>query len=230
LVKQQARGPNSERATLQELANLARARNLLGLTLGRSVPEPLLALPKRGTLVTSKIPGLPLALILKKHANRLVGPFRRYTLGETARRVGGWLRGFQDATAGEPVPYNRDSYLADLEKRLLEVQEKGFEPSLIRQILQKASLRSAPLSGRLISTAAKHGDFIPQNILIEGVGVGVVDFEGFGEREAVYDDLGMFRGGARFTRDSRSTLFAGAFWKVFWREIQSTKLFWIFTS
>ena len=194
VVKQQELGPNSELATLQELANLARARNLLGLALARSVPEPLLALPKRGMLVTSKIPGVPLAPILKKYANRLVGPFRSYTLGETARRVGMWLRGFQDATHGEPVPYNRDSYLAELEMRLLQVQEKGFEPGLIRQILQKASLRSAPLNGRLISTAAKHGDFIAQNILIDGGAVGVVDFEGFGEREPVYDDLGMFLG------------------------------------
>src|SRR5438477_4426814 len=194
VVKQQAPDPNSERATLQEFANLERARNLLGLVLGRTVPEPLLAQAKRGLLVTSKIPGVPLTLILKKYANRLVGPFRGHTLGEIARSVGRWLRDFQDATHGEPVPYNRDSYLADLEKRLLQVQEKGFEPSLIREILQKASLRSAPLNGRLISTAAKHGDFIPQNILIERAGVGVVDFEGFVEREAVYDDLGMFLG------------------------------------
>ena len=194
VVKQQAWGTNSERATLQELANLARVRTLLGLTLGRSVPEPLLALPKRGILVTSKIPGVPLTVILKKYANRLVGPFRTYTLGETARRVGMWLRGFQDATHGEPVPYNRDFYLADLEKRLSQLQEKGFEPSLIREILQKASLRSAPLNGRLIPAAAKHGDFIAQNILIEDGRVGVVDFEAFGEREAVYDDLGMFLG------------------------------------
>jgi Ser/Thr protein kinase RdoA (MazF antagonist) len=108
--------------------------------------------------------------------------------------VGVWLRGFQDATHGAPVHYNRDSYLADLEKRLLQGQEKGFEPGLIQQILQKVSLRSAPLNRRLISAAAKHGDFIPQNILIEDGRVGVVDFEGFGEHEAVYEDLGMFLG------------------------------------
>lgn len=195
VVKQQPLGSNSERATLHEHENLARARTLLGLALGPSVPEPLLVLPKRGLLVTNKIAGVPLDLILKKYANRLVGPFRTRALGETARRVGMWLRGFQDATHGEPVPYNRDSYLADLEKRLLKVQERGFEPSLIRQIFQKASLRSGPLNGRLISAAAKHGDFIAQNILIaDGGGVGVVDFEGFIERETIYDDLGMFLG------------------------------------
>jgi len=194
VVKQQALGPDSERATLQEFANLGRVRTLLGLALGRSVPEPLLALPKRGILVTSKVPGSPLTVTLKKYANRLAGPFRTSAISETARRVGTWLRSFQDATHAEPFTYSTVPYLADLELRLSQFQEKGFEPGLTREILRQASLQSAPLNGRLISAAARHGDFIAQNILIEDDGVAVVDFEGFSEREAVYDDLGMFLG------------------------------------
>jgi hypothetical protein len=194
IVKRQALGPDSERATLKEFANLGRVRTLLGLALGRTVPEPLLALPKRGILVTSKVPGVPLTTILKKYANRLTGPFRTSAIGETARRVGMWLRSFQDATRGEPFTYSNVSYLADLEARLSQFQEKGLEPGLTREILQQASLQSAPLNGRLIFAASRHGDFIAQNILIEDDRVAVVDFEGFSEREAVYDDLGMFLG------------------------------------
>jgi hypothetical protein len=137
---------------------------------------------------------VPLNLILKKYANRLAGPFRASALCEMARRVGVWLRIFQDATHGEPFPYSRDSYLADLELRVSRLQEKGFERGLIREILQQASLGSAPLNGRFISAAARHGDFIAQNILIDDEEVAVVDFEGFGESEAIYDDLGMFLG------------------------------------
>jgi Phosphotransferase enzyme family len=194
VVKQQALGPDSERATLQEFANLGRVRTLLGIALGRSVPEPLLALPKRGILVTSKVPGVPLTVMLKKYANRLASPFHTSAIGETARRVGAWLRSFQDATPAEPFTHSTVSYLADLELRLSQFQKKGFEPGLTREILQQASLHSAPLNGRLISAAARHGDFIAQNILIEDDGVAVVDFEGFSEREAVYDDVGMFLG------------------------------------
>ncbi len=194
IVKQQAVGPESERATLQECASLSRVRGLLGPSLAQTVPEPLLVLPNRGVLVTNKVPGDPLAGILKKYANHLSGPFCITLVREAARRVGNWLRSFQDASQAEPFPYNVDSYLADLELRLSKLQEKGFEPGLAQEILRHASLRCAPLNGRLVSAAAKHGDFIPQNILIERDGVAVVDFEAFSEREAVYEDLGMFLG------------------------------------
>jgi hypothetical protein len=193
-VKQQAPGPDAERATLQEFANLGRIRSLLGLELGGSVPEPLLALPKRGILVTSKVPGIPLTATLKKYANRLSGPFCVSALAETGLHIGRWLRSFQDATPAEPLTYDAALYLADLERWLSQIEEKGFRPGLAREILQQASCQSAAVNGRLISAAASHGDFIAQNILIEEDGVGVVDFEGFSEREAVYDDLGMFLG------------------------------------
>ena len=194
IVKQQASGSESERATLRECANLSRVRSLLGLSLARTVPEPLLVLPKRGVLVTNKVPGVPLTVMLKKYANRLAGPFCTTLLRGTARQVGAWLRSFQDATHTEPFIYKAGSYLADLEQRLSQLQEKGFEPGLTREILRQASLRCAPLNGRVVSAAARHGDFIPQNILIERDRVAVVDFEGFSEREAVYEDLGMFLG------------------------------------
>jgi len=194
VVKEQASGAESGRATLQEFENLRKARTLLGLALGRSVPEPLLALPERGILVTSKVPGVPFTVILKKYANRLAGPFCTSTLTETARRVGSWLRRFQEATDAEPFPYSTVSYLSELEGRLSRFREKGFESSMTEEILRQASLQSAPLNGRLIPAAARHGDFIAQNILIEPDGIAVVDFEGFSEREAAYDDLGMFLG------------------------------------
>ena len=193
-VKQQAPGANAEQATLKEFENLGRVRTLLGLYASESVPEPLLAVPKKGILAVSKVPGVPLAVILKKYANRLAGPFCTSAIGETTRRVGMWLRSFQDATHGGPFTYRADSYLADLELRLSQFHQKGFEPALAREILQQASLHSTALNGRIISAAASHGDFIPQNILIEDDEVAVVDFEGFSEGEAVYDDVGMFLG------------------------------------
>jgi hypothetical protein len=194
LVKQQVPGAKAEQGTLEEFANLARARTLLGLALEQSVPEPLLVLPKRGVLVTGKVSGVPFAAILKKYANRFAGPFCTLAVRETARHVGMWLRSFQHATRGEPVTYSADSYLADLEVRLAKCAEKGLEPNLTREILHRASLRSASLNGRLISAAAGHGDFIPQNILVEDDQIGVVDFEGFCERETIFDDLGKFLG------------------------------------
>jgi hypothetical protein len=194
LVKQQEPGAKAEQVTLEEFANLARVRALLGIAFEQSVPEPLLVLPKRGIIVTGKVPGVPLTDILKKYANRLAGPFRTLAVRETARHVGMWLRSFQDATRGERVAYSADFYLADLEVRLAECQAKGLEPGLTREILHQASLRSTSLNGRLISAAASHSDFTAQNILVEDDRIAVVDFEGFCERETIYDDLSMFLG------------------------------------
>jgi Phosphotransferase enzyme family len=192
VVKQQTPSCQSEQVTLQEFTNLGRVRSLMGFDLAQSVPEPLLVLPERGILVTRKVGGIPLTRILKKYANLLAGPFCARILGEAGLSAGAWLRNFQQATSAEPVTFNMNSYLADLELRLVMFQEKGIESG--QDILRLAARYCALLNGRLIPAAARHGDFIAQNILIHDKGVGIVDFEGFGERAAIYDDAGMFIG------------------------------------
>ena len=194
VVKQQAFGPKSEDVTLQEFANLNRVRSLLGPALAGSVPEPLLTLPEKATLVTTRVPGVSLSLILKRCGNRFVGPFRSSALAEIAQRVGAWLRVFQKTTQKPPLPFSRDSYLAALKMWLSEAQGKGLGSELAGEILQRLSDYTLPLNGRLISASGKHGDFIPQNILVEDTSIAVVDFEGFAEHEPIYDDVGMFLG------------------------------------
>ena len=194
MVKQQDESAESEGLTVRECASLRRVRGLLCPSLAQTVPEPLLILPERGILVTTKVPGSSLAEILKKNANHLAAPFRTSVVREIAGRIGNWLRSFQDATRAEPISFNAASFLTDLERQLSKLQEKGFKPGLAQEILLHASMQGASLNGRLVSAAAKHGDFIPQNILIERDGVAVVDFEGFRERESVYEDLGAFLG------------------------------------
>jgi hypothetical protein len=162
--------------------------------LAQTIPEPLLAIPKAGLLVTSKVYGEPLTDVLKKYANRLAGPFRTSRLRGRAQLVGDWLRHFQSATKAEPVAFSTKAFLADLEFRLEKLQTKGFTAAITRDILQSSSQGAAGLDGKFVPASAKHGDFIPQNILVERDGVGVVDFEGFTEREPLYEDLGMFLG------------------------------------
>src|SRR5712671_1198376 len=62
VIKQQTPTRQSEQVTLQEFANLARVRALMGPDFARSIPEPLLVLPERGILVTRKVVGIPLTL------------------------------------------------------------------------------------------------------------------------------------------------------------------------
>jgi hypothetical protein len=209
IVKRQFPGPGAERATLCEYSNLKRLREVLNPALAETIPEPLLALPERGMLVTNKVRGEPLTVILKRHANLLTGPFRFRHLHESAQRVGAWLRTFQDSTRSEPIAYSRNRYLAELEARVEMLQNKGFTVDFIREILQRISLYSKTMDGKMVATAARHGDFIPQNILVEKERVSVVDFEGLSEREPVYEDLGMFLGyvlvlGGRMPYSSRA--------------------------
>jgi hypothetical protein len=180
--------------TSVEFGNLTKARGMLREELRRGVPEPLLILPALGILVTRKVPGTPLAQFLKRYGNRLCGPFYSAAVAENARLAGVWLKTFQEATQAEPIVFNRGCFLAEVEKRLLRLEGKGFEPQLAREILDKVSLQSTRYQGRLMPAAARHGDFIPQNILIEGDRVGIVDFEAFAERQPVYYDPSMFLG------------------------------------
>ncbi len=194
VIKHQVSVPDAARATTQEFENLNKLYRILGSHFARSVPEPLAALPERGILITSKVPGTPFAITLKKYGNRLCGSFCSSFVGEKARMVGIWLKNFQDATRDEPLAFAKGLFLAEIERRLSRLQAKGFEPDLAPEILKRVAFQAAALDGQLVPTAARHGDFIAQNILIDHDAVGVVDFESFTEKQAVYDDLGMFLG------------------------------------
>lgn len=180
--------------TSLEFGNLTKARSMLREGLRRGVPEPLFVLPALGILVTHKIPGTPLAQSFKKFDNRFCAPFCSAAVAEKARQAGVWLKSFQEATQAEPIVFDRVCFLAGLEKRLSILEHKGFEPQLAREILDKVALQSTRFQGRLTPAAARHGDFIPQNILIQDDRVGIVDFEAFAERKSVYYDPSMFLG------------------------------------
>ena len=193
VVKREPLCDKGYRASL-EFDNLVKARSMLGEELMRSVAEPLLALPDAGILVTRKLLGTSLALLLKKYGNRLCGPFFCAAVAEKTRLAGTWLKSFQEATRAEPIVFNQSCFLADVEKRLSRLEGRGFDPKLGRELLEKMSLHSARLSGRLVPAAARHGDFVPQNIIVLQDRVGIVDFEAFAERESVYYDPAMFLG------------------------------------
>lgn len=194
IVKIQFPGPGAERATFCEYSNLKRLREILSPALAETIPEPLWAIPERGLLVTNKVHGEPLTGILKRRANLLAGPFRSTNLHQSAQRVGTWLRSFQDSTRSEAVAYSRTRYLTDLECGMEKLENKGFTAEFVGEMLQCVSQYSKALDGKIVAAAARHGDFIPQNILLEREEVSVVDFEGLSEQEPVYEDLGMFLG------------------------------------
>lgn len=193
-IKCQVLVADAGQGAMEEFSNLTKLRRILGPEFARGLPEPLLVLPSKGILVTSKVPGVPFAAILKKYANRASALFLGSAVASKAYAAGLWLRNFQAATQNEPLAFNKDSFLAEFQRRVSRLEAKGFRPNCTREILERASVQATSLHGNLVSASARHGDFIVQNILLNGKEVGAVDFEAFSPREPVYDDPGMFLG------------------------------------
>ncbi len=190
IVKLQARGLAEH--VLAEFENLQKITARLGPFLARTIPKPVFVSPEQGLLVMGKARGSPLTAILKKSGNRITGLIGGSRVGDAARQAGSWLRSFQHLTRTEPLVYDSDDYLSELNCQLNSCAAKGLPSALAEEILGRAALRSAPLDAMPLPAAACHSDFIPQNVLVEGGRIAVVDFEGLCERATVYEDLGSF--------------------------------------
>lgn len=194
LVKRitRSRNPATARATVtREFAALQTLAGLVDSELKGSIPRPLLVLPDANTLVLECLRGTPLVRVLKRDANRMMGIFRRTRARKTGILVGQWLHRFHHATRQPPLHHDHPVYLAQLAKQLEHCDEIKLG-SAADEVLELASRASQRVHGQVVPCAARHGDFIPQNILVDGSNVRVVDFENFRERDVVYGDAGTF--------------------------------------
>jgi glycosyltransferase involved in cell wall biosynthesis len=157
-----------------------------------TVPTPIEILPETKTLILRKIPGVPLSQVLKQQANCVTAPFygrRVYRLGQKA---GEWLRVFHDATRQASIRFEAPAFLATLEQRLELCQRWGANVKTLDQVRSSAESACEMVQGKVVATAARQGDYLPQNILVHQKQVAVVDFENFAEQDAVYEDLSTF--------------------------------------
>ena len=195
LVKRitQSRSPTAAmECVAREYNALITLRKTVGVELAASIPAPLGMFPGTKALVMEKLPGTSLDVILKRKANRLGGVFWR----GKARGVGGliasWLKRFHGATQQLVGQHNSPLYLASLAALLKRCVQRGLDPAAAHGIQQMAERASQKLDGVATETAARHGDFIPQNVLLDGNHVALVDFENFSECDLIYEDLGTF--------------------------------------
>jgi tRNA A-37 threonylcarbamoyl transferase component Bud32 len=176
----------------REFAALETTWRLAGPDLQGTLPKPLLMLPDRGLLVTERLPGVPLSRVLARSINYLMAPFRTTAMGEIARRIGIWLRQFHQATSQPPVLHDPQAFEQEVTQQLEGCIRRGLSAAAAKEILQIASQVNRLMVGQSFTGAARHGDFTPRNILISGDHIGVIDFENFLARDAVYEDLGKF--------------------------------------
>lgn len=183
---------NAIASILREFESLVTIRERLPAHFLDTVPKPLVVLPDSKALVLSALSGTPLSVILKREANRFVGPFRQMRMQTLGRLIGEWLRQFHESTRTDPIPHDSRVFLGALEERLVQCRTVGLAEGSIDNLRRLMTSASDRLEGHLVPAAARQGDFIPQNLLVEGGRLAVVDFESFCQREAVYDDVAIF--------------------------------------
>lgn len=188
-----ARRPDQvKQAVIREFNGLVKIRKAAGPAFQENLPVPLAVLPEIRTIVLEKLPGTPLSSILRREANRLTGYAWRNKVGAIARLVGRWLREFHQATRQSPARYDARLYLADLAHQMSRCTANGLDELNRREIWGLASDASGKADGCPVPTAARHGDLIPQNILLHRGRISVVDFQNFSECDVVYEDIGTF--------------------------------------
>jgi glycosyltransferase involved in cell wall biosynthesis len=163
-----------------------------GPALEESLPAPLAILLEARAIAFNKLPGAPLSEILKREANRLTGGLHREEICQVAGQVGKWLRQFHETTRHPSIRYESRLYLAQLSDQLERCTSGGLERTAAQGIWKLAALTSRRLDGQPVAAAARQGDFIPQNILVDQDRISVVDFENFNEWDVIYEDLGAF--------------------------------------
>jgi hypothetical protein len=171
--------------------NVLHAR--LGPALRDSLPQPL-GLYGRGTvLIVGAVEGTPLSSVLKYEANLVTGPFRAARLTTIGFKTGEWLRHFHAATARSPVLHDHESFCQNVDAALARISAQCGSTGL-ESARQRLIGASAQLDGQPLDAAARHGDFLPQNILVDGDAIRVVDLEGYRPKETVHCDAGHLLG------------------------------------
>jgi Ser/Thr protein kinase RdoA (MazF antagonist) len=162
----------------------------LGTVMAHSVPAPIWTHHRDGMLIVSGLDGTPLSRVLKRDANLLTGSVRRRWLSISGDAVGRWLRHFHGATCRGPAPHDHDKFCHDLDAALGRLAERAGRTHGLDEVLVRLTGASRRLAGSPLATAAGHGDFLPQNVLIRRHNAAVVDFEGYRRRAVVHRDAG----------------------------------------
>lgn len=164
-------------------------RQRLGPEFTKSVPVVFGVHQDDKVLVVGALEGVPLSHVLKREANLLTGFLCGRRLEAMGYDVGRWLRRFHDRTARPPALHDHGKFCQLLDEALERFGDRlsASDGVWLRSVLGSASSRLAAVPLR---TAARHGDFLPQNILVRADGIGVLDFENYRVREPVHRDVG----------------------------------------
>jgi aminoglycoside phosphotransferase (APT) family kinase protein len=190
-------GVPASKSIQEEFRILRELESQLGEPLSRTIPRPLLLLENEGTIIFSYVPGVPFDRLLRQHANVFTGRLNvvgARALDRHANRIGHWLRSFHNATTVSDLNFDHTRFLAELDSLLAKCASRGLQNSDRTRIREEAIQYSANASGSPMPAAATHGDFLPQNILLEDDQPGIIDFASCSRSGPVFVDLAHFVG------------------------------------
>jgi Ser/Thr protein kinase RdoA (MazF antagonist) len=118
-------------------------------------------------------------------------PGRARAAVRACRRSGVWLRHFHTATQVSARSLDVDAKLANVPQALAGLEQYGFSRRLCAAVAAALSAAGKTLRERLLESAAVHGDFTVNNVLLDRDRVVVLDVGGR-HRNAIYHDLASF--------------------------------------
>lgn len=190
-------GSRAKQSIQNEFLTLTELQKVLGEPLSRTIPHPLLLLESEGTIVFSFVPGVALDKLLRRHANSLIATINvigRRRLETYGFQIGQWLKAFHDATPSADQTFDHSRYSLELNALTAKCEPLGFPTSALNTVRESALSLSSSCSGSAVQAAATHGDFLPQNVLLDKGRTGVIDFASFCRSGPVYTDVAHFVG------------------------------------
>jgi Ser/Thr protein kinase RdoA (MazF antagonist) len=174
----------------REFGILSELHARYGAELGHSVPRALGVAPEMATIIIEKLPGENLESVLKRNAHLLSSRRAHHLLEQVMRDLGRWLRRFHRATGEGLGQFDAGVYQADLKMLLATCVGSGVSGATARAVLTSVEHALGRAGRPSIPVARSHGDFLPQNVLVDGEHVAVVDFASSRRGISVYGDLG----------------------------------------
>jgi hypothetical protein len=188
LVAKASGNPSHRAALAREHGALQELRARLGAKLKETLPEPLAAVEDWGlaAFAQSYVPGRSMYFEMRN------GWRPRRRAAAHFRLALAWLAEFQKETRACEATLGGDALTEHVAGPLREyqracspsAQERGFIAGVVR--------RAGELKGERFPVVARQGDFWARNLMLDGVRLGVLDWEHYAERAAPFDDLFLF--------------------------------------
>jgi hypothetical protein len=191
VLKPRLAGPQELEATRRNIARefetTAKLHGGFGAHAGLSTARPIACYPELLAMVTERVDGMALGLLLAR-AGGLPSGATVDRLSGVMQRVGAWLRTFQamDAPDGSVSLDRMRQYLDD---RLRPLADGGVIDGDTRgALLRYFDRRAADVPSSELAAVPVHADFTPENVMIRDGSVSVLDFT-MAKRGARYLDV-----------------------------------------